>query len=403
MQKKIGAIMLVAGTCIGSGMVALPIVLVKFGLILSIILMIITWALMYYTSLVNLELNLYTKLGKTLGELCKIFSGRFAELLANVCLKLLSYSLLAAFLFAAGCVTQYLLISILGINYSTITLITAYSIGAIFYLLLPIKLIDYTNRLLFIAFLLVFATLMTALLTVINLRNLPLTYNLTFEISDLFIVLPIIFTSFGFQVIFHTIANYCENDAKMLKATFLYGSLIPAIIYIIWTCGVLSVIYDKNPNFYYQMLTENIQVGEMVRELSYVAKWYKVQLLIWWISILAIISSILGVGIGLVDNFKVVFSRSITNLPIRTVCSSAITIVPSYILAIYLPNAFITMLGFAGMILVIIAVLLPAYLLYKAKISVYNYSELNNKWLLVLSILLGILIIICEIMNLFHN
>ncbi|AXU07166.1 amino acid permease [Rickettsia japonica] len=33
------------------------------------------------------------------------------------------------------------------------------------------------------------------------------------------------------------------------------------------------------------------------------------------------------------------------------------------------PNAFIIILGFAGMILVIIAILLPVYLLYKAKIN----------------------------------
>ncbi len=33
MQKQIGSIMLVAGTCIGSGMIALPMVLAKLGVI----------------------------------------------------------------------------------------------------------------------------------------------------------------------------------------------------------------------------------------------------------------------------------------------------------------------------------------------------------------------------------
>ncbi|KJV62375.1 tryptophan/tyrosine permease family protein [Rickettsia amblyommatis str. Ac/Pa] len=49
--------------------------------------------------------------------------------------------------------------------------------------------------------------------------------------------------------------------------------------------------------------------------------------------------------------------------------ASIVTILPAYIVAVVVPNAFITILGFAGMILVIIAILLPVYLLYKAKIN----------------------------------
>ncbi|BDU60741.1 hypothetical protein FLA4_11510 [Candidatus Rickettsia kotlanii] len=49
--------------------------------------------------------------------------------------------------------------------------------------------------------------------------------------------------------------------------------------------------------------------------------------------------------------------------------ASIVTILPAYIVAVVVPNAFIIILGFAGMILVIIAILLPVYLLYKAKIN----------------------------------
>ncbi|WP_081497552.1 MULTISPECIES: aromatic amino acid transport family protein [spotted fever group] len=68
-------------------------------------------------------------------------------------------------------------------------------------------------------------------------------------------------------------------------------------------------------------------------------------------SALAIVTSILGVGVGLCDSLK-----------------------PAYIVAVVVPNAFITILGFAGMILVIIAILLPVYLLYK---TISNYYMRN--------------------------
>lgn len=51
----------------------------------------------------------------------------------------------------------------------------------------------------------------------------------------------------------------------------------------------------------------------------------------------------------------------------KNALASLITIIPPYITTLLLPNAFITVLGFAGMILVVIAVLLPAYLCFKQK------------------------------------
>ncbi|MGL5626830.1 MAG: aromatic amino acid transport family protein [Candidatus Rhabdochlamydia sp.] len=69
MHKKMGAILLIAGTCIGSGMIALPLVLAKIGLVPSILIMLLIWFIMHYTSLVNLELNLQANQGLPLGKL----------------------------------------------------------------------------------------------------------------------------------------------------------------------------------------------------------------------------------------------------------------------------------------------------------------------------------------------
>ncbi|AFD19820.1 putative amino acid permease [Rickettsia slovaca str. D-CWPP] len=66
--------MLISGTCIGSGMIALPMVLAKLGYnTSSIILMFVIWFIIYYTSLINLELNLQAGKGLTLGHWENIF------------------------------------------------------------------------------------------------------------------------------------------------------------------------------------------------------------------------------------------------------------------------------------------------------------------------------------------
>lgn len=62
------------------------------------------------------------------------------------------------------------------------------------------------------------------------------------------------------------------------------------------------------------------------------------------------------------------FMNSIPNVVMRNMTASIVTILPACIVAVVVPNAFIIILGFA-VILVIIAILLPVYLLYKAKIN----------------------------------
>ena len=399
MQKKTGAIMLVAGTCIGSGMIALPMILAKIGIIPSIFLMLTMCSIIYYTSLVNLEINLQAGKGITLGELGRKFSGKIAEFIGVSSFKALSYALLSVYIYGGVSIFQKLLASGSGHEYSSYHIANIYALSSVALLLLPIKLLDYVNRFLFTGLLAVVAVLLAGLISNIHWNNFPLFNDQYSNISIWRTILPVAFTAFGFQVIFHTLTNFCNKDAKMLKSVFLWGSIIPAIVYIIWTCSILIVVHQENPIFYQEMIDGKVEVGDLIQELSSIAKWPFVQLLIWWISILAIVTSLLGVGMGLCDSIKNMLPEKITNLYLRNLLGAIITILPAYILAILIPNAFIIILGFAGMILVVIAVLLPIYLLYKAKITKFNYKELQYKWLVISSAIAGVIIMLCELLN----
>lgn len=398
-MHKIGAILLVAGTCIGSGMIALPLVLAKLGLIPSIGLMLVIWFVMYYTSLINLELNLQADRGLPLGELGKRFSGPVAEFVGTICLKLLSYSLLAVFIYGGSSITQELMASKWGLNYSLERIASCYSLIAMGLLICPIKIIDYFNRLLFMGLLGVVAILIVGLAVSINWTNLPLFSTEYADVSTWLALLPVVFTSFGFQVIFHTLTNYCHKNAKMLKAVFFWGSLIPALVYMLWTCSILSVVYHENPGFYDLMVQGKADVGELIQVLSSIAKWQSIQMLIWSISLLAIVTSIVGVGIGLFDSLKGMLSKTMPQGVYRDIVASAVTIGPAYLAVLYIPNAFISVLGFAGMILAIIAVILPIYLFWKIKSPNIFYKELNSNFLTQFSLVLAATIIASELYN----
>ena len=427
MQRQLGSIMLVAGTCIGSGMIALPIAFAEIGIIPCLLLMICVWFLIYFTSLISVELNLQAGRGETLGTLGRRFSGKFAEMIGTSSFKLLSYSLLSVYIYAGTSVIQKMISYYFEFNFNFTILAIIYSVLSMLILILPIKILDYINRFLFIGLIAVIGALILTLLAAIDFSNLPLFVSGKSYVISLRQILPILFTAFGFQVIFHLLTDYCQKDADMLKRAFFWGSLIPAVIYMAWTTSILGVIYNNSPLFYQKMIESPVEVGELIEELSIIANWSLVRSLIWWITILTIVTSLVGVGKGLKDSvhdivlrilkskfakienvadlnqnptlMKSYFGTRVTDLISKDIFSSFITILPSFIVAVLIPNAFINVLGFAGMILVVIAIIMPIYLLSKISKRPLKYKILESKFWLIVSLLSGFLIVICELLN----
>lgn len=400
MQHYIGAVLLIAGTCIGSGMIALPLVLATLGIIPSTLLMLFIWSVMYYSSLVNLELNLQAGKGLSLGALSRLFSGPLAEMVSTVCLKLLSYSLLAVFIYGGASIVQEFMETQIQLHYSLSDVSSYYALGAVALLLLPIRFLDYCNRILFLSLLAIVGILIASLLFAVDWSHLPLFSDNVFTLSSWAVVIPVVFTSFGFQVIFHTVANYCRMDALILKRAFLWGSLIPAGVYFLWTFGILGAVYHQDPNYYLIMERGEADVGGLIRVLGSISGSESIQMLVWGISSLAIGTSVLGVGVGLCQSLQHMLERSIPNPAINKTVAAVATILPPYLVVLYVPNAFIAVLGFAGLILALIAIVIPIYLLRCSKKHQYHYSELQNTRWLVITAAVGILVIVCEICHL---
>ena len=310
MQKQTGAILLVAGTCIGSGMIALPMVLAKIGIIPSLLLMLLMWGIIYYTAIINLEINLQAGKAMSLGDLGRKFSGKIAELIGTSSFKILSFALVAVYIYAGSSIAQTMLNLQ---DTSFISIATIYAVVSTILLMLPIKFLDYINRILFMGLLAVIALLVAGLVTEINWSNLPLFASSSSNISAWIIVTPVVFTAFGFHGSLPTLINYCDNDQKILKKVFLWGCCIPSMVYIIWTFSILAVVHNNNPELYNQMILGKVEVGDLIQELSLIVKSKSVQLLIWWISLLAIVTSLLGVGMSLCETIRNMIIEKIDN------------------------------------------------------------------------------------------
>ncbi|MBN9543582.1 MAG: amino acid permease [Alphaproteobacteria bacterium] len=392
-QRLIGSICLIAGTSIGAGMIALPIMLAKIGLFESIMLMILIWAIMYYSALASVELNLRAGKGITLGEAGAIYSGQIASKIGTISLKILSYSLLSAYLYA-GC---DLIKTLTGYNPYILEIL---AVLLIIVLTTKIRLIEYINRILFLAMLCVLGLIIIYMIPASSLHNSGT--ETTLQLSTILGTIPVIFTSFGFQVIFHTVTDYCNKDARLIRKAFYWGSLIPLLVYTIWTLGILNTIASHNPDLYVNLIKGNVEIGTLINELSIILNKSYLNNLVWVISILAITTSMIGVSVGLSGSISNYLNSKNLAIGKNNLIAALSTVLPGYIVAKLAPNAFIAALGFAGMILVVIAIFLPMYLLYKSdKVSgTYYYNCLSIKSLRYIAIGFGILVTIIEVKNL---
>jgi tyrosine-specific transport protein len=390
MQKQLRAIFILSGTAIGSGMISLPIVLAHIGIIPSIFLMGICAFITYISALIRTELNLHSDCRFTLERVGLEFSGKHAAFIGNISLRLLQFALLAAYICGLS--------SIMGME--SIPLKCCVSLGIFILLSISSNKIIGLNQKLFIALLVVTLGAIICMLLKINFTQLPHNAN-EILLPKLCLILPTLFTSFGFQGSLHSITKFCNNDPKLIKIACFWGSFIPAFLYIAWVVGVITLIFNTHPDLFLRMVSNGIDVNELINALSSVSSANVVKCTVFIISVLAIVTSVIGVGLALVDDLGLAlesFNATVTTRIARWT-ASAISVIPAVLVAIFIPGAFIKVLSFAGMILAVIAIFLPTFLFFKLKESI-KFKILNRKEFIVACVIFGIVIVVCELMNL---
>ncbi|GAL18140.1 tyrosine-specific transport protein [Vibrio maritimus] len=101
-SKVLGSTLIIAGTTIGAGMLALPIASAGIGFGTSILLMFALWALMAYTALLMIELHQYADHSATLHTLAKQILGDKGKYIASFAMLFLFYALCAAYIAGGG-------------------------------------------------------------------------------------------------------------------------------------------------------------------------------------------------------------------------------------------------------------------------------------------------------------
>ncbi len=373
-SRFLGGVLLISGTSIGAGMLALPVTTVFGGFIPSVCAFTLVWFLMFISANFFLDVNLHIRGEPNFISMAERTLGKYGKIVSWFLYLLLLYSLLAAYLAACSPLFSLAFTAIFGFELSSYIapFLLPICFGGCLYL--GTRGIDYLNRILMAGLILSYFFIVGVVPQHIELPSL-----LHMDFSASFLAVPVIITSFGYHIIIPSLTTYMNHEEKLLRKTILVGSIIPFIVYILWQWVVLGAVP-------FASLVEAWKSGLPASEplaLSLQSKW--IGLPVRFFSFFAIITSFLGISLSLSD-----FLRD--GLKLKKgwegkLIAISLTFFPPLVFVFSYQKGFYAALEYGGAFVAILLGVIPSLMVLKLKTHSW-YRTVWGKFLVIFVIFL---------------
>lgn len=363
--KVIGAILLCIGTSIGGGILALPIATAHGGFFAAVLYIIVCWLLMTYGAFLILEANFYLPKGANLISMARLTLGGVGQVITWFLYLALLYTLLCAYLAGGADVLQAVL-TLINIELDHIAALLVFLAGLGLVVALGIKAVDVVNRILMIVKMLSLVALIFSIMLKVHPALLTAHYNFLAIIPTF----SVLITSFGFAIIVPTLRTYLNDNTQQLRRVIFLGGLIPLIIYLLWELVIFGFIEHT---VLQELANKGASPSELLAAIWQGSHSKLIQNLANIFMTITVFTSFLGVAISLVDflfdGFKIEKSSS------SAIIVYAVAFLPPLIIGLYFPAMFQVGIQFAGVIVILLLVLLPACMVYRARYQLNIESQ----------------------------
>ena len=387
--KLFGSILMILGTSVGAGMLALPIAAAKEYFSFNIVLLMLAWLLMTIGAFALLEVNLWQPAKSNLISMAGATLGHVGKFVTWLVYLLLLYSLICAYIASSSDVLQTLLEWIhIPVPHWVAVIAVVLLLGSIVYH--GVGLVDLFNRGLMSFKLIAYLLLVALIFPKIHLNYLQ-TGTSTFRMSTFMVMI----TSFGYAIIIPSLRAYLKSRVKLLHRAVIIGSLLPLIIYFVWILSIQGLMPKTGAHGLIQMRQAKNVIGQLMINVTYYLHnpWVH-NLANAFISICAV-TSFLGVSLCLVD--FITDGLKLHQCKQKPVRVYLITFLPPLIIVLWRPSIFIYALSYAGVFCLILLALLPLLMLYSGR-HIKKFSRKNHTWLSHATILTIIIFVLCFIM-----
>ena len=383
MNKTVGSTLLVAGTMIGAGMLAMPLTSAGIGFGFTLVLLLGLWALLTFSALLFVELYQTAESDAGIGTLAEQYFGKIGRIIATAVLIIFLYALIAAYVSGGGSLLKDLLPESFGDKVSILLFTVIF--GS--FIVIGTHSVDKINRVLFFVMLAAFAVVLSLMLPEIKFDNLmatPIDNALIISAS------PVFFTAFGFHGSIPSLNKYLDGNVKALRISILVGSAITLCAYILWQMSTHGLLTQ---NEFLQILKEDATLNGLVKATLAITGSNMIAGAVKLFSTLALVTSFLGVGLGLLECIEDLLKRSF-NISAGRISLGLMTFIPPLVFALFYPEGFILALGYAGQMFAFYAVVLPVSLVWKARRAHTNlpYKVWGGNLTLIIVLVLGVII-----------
>lgn len=328
----VGGTLLIAGTTIGVGMLALPVATGPGGFVPSMIIYLICWAFMLCTGLLLVEVSLWMPKDTSFISMADKMLGPVGRGIFWVVYLFLFVTVMIAHAAGGGAV----LLDITGWGLPNWAAVLIYSgvLAPVVYL--GARSVDRLNMFLISGVVICYLAFLA-----VSFGKVDFTLLSYSNWGKAWYALPILFTAFTYQVIIPTLMNYMERDVKKIRLAIFFGSSIPLVIYLVWEFVILGIIPSEGPNG----LIEAGKAGQnaigplkqLVPQVFHIGKYF---------GFFALTTSFIPLALSFFDFLADGLKWEKKGMRRATLC--AVVFGGPMLIAIAYPTIFLTALGYAG-------------------------------------------------------
>ncbi|MGG5506067.1 MULTISPECIES: aromatic amino acid transport family protein [unclassified Myroides] len=396
MQKIIGSILIVAGTTIGAGMLAMPIISANVGFLFMSLILFCIWFAMFYTSVLLVNVYQYNPTSAGFNTLTLKYLGKPGAFITGLSMLTLMYALVSAYIAGGGDILRTNLEQILHIKVApqlSSVLFTLIFGGIIAF---GTKAVDYSTKVIFSTKILCLCLVLGLLLPHIEMAYLS---YLPQSPLPVLATIPIIFTSFGFSVVIPSLVKYLDGNLRQLKWVFFIGSIIPLLLYLIWE---LTILGNIESSVFSEILKNNAGLEGLLLSIKEINNSRFIKIAFTIFAAAAILTSFWGVALALNDYIKDL-AKDRPKIK-HNISAFVLTFLPPILFALFYPDGFVIALGYASISLVVLALIIPMLMLQRAKkragekTSFLHYTIYGFLWILSILIVVLQLLLAFEIL-----
>ncbi|UUM31623.1 amino acid permease [Vibrio japonicus] len=372
--KLLGSSLIISGTALGAGMLAIPMVLAQFGLWYGTLLMIFICFGTTYAALLLLEATIKSGGGLGLNSIARKTLGKGGQLVSNALLYALLICLLMAYILGAADLVNQLALKF-GVDLTNHQSQIGFTLLSGMVIATGTGVIDKLNRALFFVMIASLSATLLFLLPEFSSNNLIRVIN-----DDHFALIKtsaVLFTSFGFMVVIPSLVSYNkEATDKQLRNMVIVGSLIPLVCYLCW---LFAVVGNLKP----EQLGELKGISDLIAAFEHHSSWFASLLSVF--TGLALLTSFFGVAMSLYNQNRDMFNQN-------RVVTYVITFILPLVGAMFAADKFLSVLAYAGIILVVLAIFVPLAMVYKLRLAgteEERYTTEGGTTMLLFSLLFG--------------